>query len=577
MGGIPLLTAEGLASSTPGKTLFSDLSFSLDDESRAALVGANGSGKSTLLQVLAKLVEPDAGTLVYRRGLVVEYVPQFVPSSLADVSLLDAVIAKLNSSASHLDEWKAYETLSKFGFGPESYDLPFKVLSGGEANRAMLARAMSVEPNLLLLDEPTNHMDSEAIIEFERFLLEDLRIPFCIVSHDRDLLDRCTEETFILRDKRLYHFRIPFSDARVALQSRDENEAVKRDLHEREIKRVREASLRVQLWAKKNSDFAPKYRALLTRVRRLEESLPFVTEADRRNVSLAQTAIRANYALEIRDFDVSVGDGVHLFSIDHFGIRPGDRAVILGRNGVGKTTLIKHIISAFHDDESDVHLRFNPQTRIGYYDQELHELNPNDTLIQHVGKNMTLPMDHMTKELVKAGFPYKLHHTKVGTLSGGEKARLHFLSLNLMKPSMWVLDEPTNHIDVAGIEQLEDSLTKPGQTSIIVSHDRRFISNVATRFFLIHDGRLREIGDIEPYYELLAEKATLEHERITHGPNPEGEEETDSQGDIAYSLDQLVEEITTTEQHLAGLNENARDYKTLTDRLNGLYKQLEQL
>jgi ATP-binding cassette, subfamily F, member 3 len=155
---------------------------------------------------------------------------------------------------------------------------------------------------------------------------------------------------------------------------------------------------------------------------------------------------------------------------------------------------------------SHTEIRFNPQVHLGYYDQELALLNPQDSILTHALRHTKAPDATVRNELIAAGFPYDQHGKLISALSGGEKARLQFLALKLMQPTLLVLDEPTNHIDVHGIEVLEEDLLDSGGTCIFVSHDRRFVQSVATRFFLIYAGKLREIASVEPYYELLAKE-----------------------------------------------------------------------
>jgi len=156
-----LIQLSNVTCSLGGQELLDNVSFGFQDTARIGLVGSNGAGKSTLLKIIARQLEPDAGEVIYRRGMCVEYVPQFVPPDMVQVPLYEALQRKLGESRQDIPEWKIDEILSRFGFLPEQYEQPLGALSGGEANRALLARAMVVKPDFLLLDEPTNHMDRE--------------------------------------------------------------------------------------------------------------------------------------------------------------------------------------------------------------------------------------------------------------------------------------------------------------------------------------------------------------------------------------------------------------------------------
>lgn len=564
---IGLIQAVDISATIANQLLFENLSFSLRSNSRVGLVGTNGSGKSTLLKILGGIMQPDHGELVKRRDLHVEYVSQFVPPELKDTTLFAACFQNAEKRNADAQEWQVEIKLGLFGFEDKTFEIPFGDLSGGEANRALLARAMCADPTLLLLDEPTNHLDSEGIIHFEKLLHEKLKIPYCLVSHDRVLLDSCTTETLFLRDKRIYHFEVPFSDARIELENMDAAARHRRTLEIKEVDRLKAAALRMQRWASMSADNAPRYRAMLTRLERAKSHITFVSRDQAKDVALGSVKVRADSLVRVENLPVTVGDNHKLFDIDSFSISPGDRAVILGKNGAGKTTFLKHLVSAFNGQNSSS-IVFNPQVRLGYYDQELCLLNPARSLLEHFAKSTRLPETEYRKELVVAGFPFHQQDKKISELSGGERARLQFLTLKMLKPTLFVLDEPTNHIDVQGIETLEDEMLSAETTCLFVSHDRRFVQNVANRFFLIIDGNLREISGVEPYYELLNKKDEV---TINAPSTPIVSQSTTHS---VQTTEQIMDSIAQLEGQLATLDPTCKLAKQLTQRISSLYESL---
>ena len=571
----PIITVADLEASGGSRILFEGLSFTLTESSRVGLVGTNGSGKSTLLKLLAKLADPDSGKITYQTGKRVEYVPQFVPPELVRIPLLQGMLEKV-ATAPQIEEWQAYAALEKLGFSSDQYDIPLGELSGGEANRALLARALVVNPDFLLLDEPTNHMDSEAIIAFEKILQEDLKIPFCIVSHDRAMLDSVTDETLFLRDRGAYHFRVPFSQAVDDLLSMDEASKHRRMDQEKEIVRIEESANRLRGWVKTNSGRAASLRNMVRRTERLQEDLTFVSRERPREIGVEGNPVKAQFLLRIPELDVTVGGDRHLFSLKNFFLSPGDRVVILGHNGAGKTTFIKTLVESFSACGTPS-IKFNPQASLGYYDQELKTISNDSDMFHYLSKTTSSPTDTIRKALITAGFPYDRHSDQIAVLSGGEKARLQFLSLKLLKPTLLVLDEPTNHIDVQGIEQLEKDILSYTGACLFVSHDRRFVDNVANRFFLILDGILHEVASVQPYYDLLR-NGTI---KGGHNAKPlhkvvsiASSETTIASGDSEDRDIDTTSRIEQLEGILKALAPDSKDREELQSIIDELYGQL---
>jgi len=202
-----------------------------------------------------------------------------------------------------------------------------------------------------------------------------------------------------------------------------------------------------------------------------------------------------------------------LFEVGDFLIRPGDRIALLGRNGTGKSTFIKQLTEVYRGNDSsgnDVSIGFSPQTTLGYYDQELDEVSDSVSIEDFVSRRVTQNNHEIRGELIAAGFPYAKHTQSVASLSGGERARILFAVLSMQRPNFLILDEPTNHIDIEGKEQLEHQLKHSGAALLITSHDRRFISNVAQRYVWISDGGLIECTSPEPFYAALESEVTNE-------------------------------------------------------------------
>ena len=476
--------------------LFADIHLAINEGNRIGLVGHNGSGKSTLLSLLSGETEPDQGEIQLRRGLSVKSVEQFLPPALATQSVVSAV---------GVERWQAESILSGLGFSPAAFEYPVGDLSGGQQNRLMFARAIVHEPDLLLLDEPTNHLDLATIVRFEE-RLASTRCSFVLVSHDRAFLDAVTRRTIVLRDRRTYSFVDGYSEAQRNLVHMDEAAARTRAAEERKIETVRASAKRLSIWGKvyDSEKFSRRAKSMALRVERMELDKTFVTKGSPLTLAVDTGNTRAKEIVRIENFAVKVAETT-LFHIDELLIRPAERVALLGHNGVGKSTFIRSLIHpGVHNTDS---IRVGPQTRVGYYDQELDEVKGSDTMLRFVADRVSLSEEQLRRRLVNTGFPYPDHGKRIDSLSGGERARLLFLVLSINRPNFLVLDEPTNHIDIEGKEQLEEQLVDGGAALLLTSHDRRFIETVAERFVWIRDGGLLEITDPGEFFvsqDLLA-------------------------------------------------------------------------
>jgi len=541
-----LLKLSKLTHSEGENILFSDLDLSVNAGDRVALVGHNGSGKSTLLDIIAGKRTVDVGSLSYKRQLNLCRVEQFVDSVLAEQQVLEAVCEHLADPG---ERWRAEALLSAMQFSQAQFDLSVGKLSGGQQNKVMFCRAVISEPELLLLDEPTNHMDLETLLSFEAYLSR-FRGAVVLVSHDREFLDRMTQHTCILRDQRLYSFDLKFSEAREALHQMDEADRHTREVQEKKIESLRSSAKRLATWGQvyDNETFSRRAKSMEKRIDKLDAQKTFVTAGSGLDLKVDLEQIRSRQILRVENFRVYIPKVNRcLFEVEDFLIRPGDRIALLGRNGVGKSTFIKQLSEVYRGNDSskkDASIGFSPQTTLGYYDQELDEVSGVVSIEDFVSRRVKQNNHEIRGELIAAGFPYSKHTQSVASLSGGERARVLFAVLSMQRPNFLILDEPTNHIDIEGKEQLEHQLIHSGAALLITSHDRRFISNVAQRYVWINGGELVECTSPEPFY------AALEGEVTNEAPGTSSQSLSRMGPDTDLTGDALLERLLELESRL---------------------------
>ena len=547
-----LVNVRDLGHSAGSKALFSHVEFGLEERERIGLIGPNGSGKSTLLALISGVEPPDNGEVIRRRGLRLSTVEQFLPGVLSEMTLRDALLERSPENERITHAYRADMMLETLGFSPGQFEQSVGALSGGQQNRLMFARAVIDEPELVLFDEPTNHLDLASIQVFEQLLSEGPGHAFVLVSHDRDFLDAVTNRTLILRDQRVYRFDQPCSQARQRLLEHDIAAAATREAEEKRLDALRTSARRLATWGKihDNEKFARRAKSMERRVERLEAERTFVTRGSGLALDLDLGETRARRVLALRDLEIrpphADGGSPPLFEIDTLTIRPGDRVALLGANGTGKTSLIVRLVEHFRHQVDDRSLiAFSPQTRLGYYDQELSGFDSSRSMIDYL-RETTEANDHdIRAALIHAGFPYADHGRALNVLSGGERARIVFVSLHLDNPNFLILDEPTNHIDIEGKEQLEAQLLDSDATVLITSHDRRFVDNIAQRFVAIENGRLQELAVPEDFYRRLTPQ------RATRLDGPTDEPDRPDEHDVDAALQKLVELEQRLDEDLA--------------------------
>ena len=500
-----LLQLLNLSFSRHHKPLLHEINLSIHDGDRMGLVGHNGSGKTSLLNLMAGIEQPDDGEIRAIRQLNIALVEQFVPDSLNALSVLEAALQIFSEETRWSESYQAESILQQLGFTTGQFDTPVSGISGGEQNLLLIARAMLKKPQLLIMDEPGNHLDIRAMSQLQQFLAET-RIPWLMVSHDRALLNAVCTRTLFLRDQRLYAFDLPYDQAKLQLQHQDEAAEKTRLNEEREIDRLKVSAKRLATWGKvyDNEDLARKAKSMEKRIDRLEADRTFISRGSGLSLSLASRALAANQVLYVAQLPICAVPEQPLYHINELILKPGDRVALLGVNGVGKSTTLNLLRHHYEQGLPDPqHLRFNPNVKLGFYDQQLAEFQAPLGRIDWLRQQTHSSEDDLKRVLIQSGVPFADFQQPVHQLSGGEKARMMFMRFRLEQPNFLILDEPTNHIDLEGKEQLEEELIRSAATLLITSHDREFIDRLATRWLWIDQGQLRELTSPALFYQSL--------------------------------------------------------------------------
>jgi ATPase subunit of ABC transporter with duplicated ATPase domains len=501
-----LLQATNISFGYTDIPLFKNATFSINAGDRIGLVGDNGAGKSTLLKCLMGLEEIHTGQIIRPKTLgKVAYVPQSLPADLKNKTFAEFLLEAIPQEERDYSGWKVDIAMNEIGVPDEIREFPLAHLSGGWQRMALLIRANLDEPDLILMDEPTNYLDLDKIFKLENWLKNTVKAPFLAVSHDRKFLDNCTNKTMHIRGGELMFHNVPYSHAREVLLEEDIVAAKNRELEEEEIDRLRAAAKRIRIWsAGRNGKLDRQATTLFARADKLDSKKTDVYKATRRDIDFNPDEIRPKTLLNIKNTQVVAPDGRPLFKIPEMSVVRGERVAILAMNGVGKTQMIEALMRAYKEPVNNKAagemMQFNPQVNIGYIDQHVSMLPMKKSMADYI-IDMGKTMQEATKLLIVAGFPYKNHTQIIETLSQGERARLAFLGLKVGRHNFFIMDEPTNHIDIDGQEKFEDAVISEEQTCVFVSHDRYMMEQVANKYYQVKNGVLRQVDSVEPFYE----------------------------------------------------------------------------
>ncbi|MBQ1566225.1 MAG: ATP-binding cassette domain-containing protein [Clostridia bacterium] len=525
-----LLYVENLKKTFADRTLFSDVSFEIRPGERVGLIGVNGSGKTTLMRILMGKEPYDGGTFGLRQGAKLSYVEQ-IPTldektdlysftleayrPLLDLEAEEIRIAeKLGQADANRDRLIArqavvVETLSReggatframtrsallgLGFSEDDLLRPVTSFSGGQISKAMLARAILSHADLLLLDEPTNNLDVTAIQWLTDFLCQ-FRGAVLVVSHDRAFLDDTVTRMLELQNGRI---RGTAGNYTRYMELKMDARELEKKIYLRKQKEIRRIEGIIEQQKRWNQE--RNYVTIASKQKQIDRIKEDMVEPERDEKSISfrfpTPAPTGNEVIVLHELGMRFGEH-RIFSGLNALIKAGQCVCLIGENGCGKTTLLKILTGSVRQTEGTY--KIGAGVRIGYYAQHNYDLNDGNTVIGELSDAFPL-MDRSSLRGALGMFLFRNDDIdkRIGTLSGGEKARIRLLKLVLSGANVLLLDEPTNHLDIASAEMLENALEKFEGTILIVTHDRYMVRRLADRVILMTETGLREQRDEE--------------------------------------------------------------------------------
>ena len=553
-----MISVESLHVEFGVKPLFTDACFVVNDRDRIALVGKNGAGKSTLLKILCGKQQPTSGTVSVPHDTTIGYLPQVMvlqddttvrqeaQKAFADVTKMKERIDALNRQLSERTDYESEDymalverftqeheryqmmgaegceaelerTLVGLGFSRTDFDRPTSEFSGGWRMRIELARILLQKPDVLLLDEPTNHLDIESIQWLEQFLAQSSSA-VVLVSHDRAFINNVSNRTLEISCGRIVDYKVKYNEYVVLRQERREQQLRAYENQQKEMADMRQFIERFRYQATKAVQVQQK-------IKQLEKMVPIeVDEVDNSAMHLKFPPCLRSGDYPVICEDVRKDYGAHrVFDQVTLTIKRGEKVAFVGKNGEGKSTLVKCIMGEI---PFDGHLKIGHNVQIGYFAQNQAQLLDESLTvfqtIDHVAKGeIRLRINDILGAFMFGG---EASDKKVKVLSGGERSRLAMIRLLLEPVNLLILDEPTNHLDMASKDVLKEAIRAFDGTAIIVSHDREFLDGLVSKVYEFGGGRGREhLGGI---YDFLQSKNLTDLSQLQSAQNTQSAQKT---------------------------------------------------
>lgn len=607
-----MISIENLSVEFGVKPLFTDVSYVINRHDRIALVGKNGAGKSTMLKIIAGLQQPIRGRVSKPKELTIGYLPQVMVLSdtltvrqetekaFSDTITLEQHLDSLNQQLADRTDYESDEyqelieemtnlneqltminsnnrdaeiekTLLGLGFERKDFDRPTSEFSGGWRMRIELAKILLQRPDLLLLDEPTNHLDIESIQWLEKFLATN-SATVLLISHDRAFLDNVTNRTIEITCGTIHDYNVNYSKYVV--------------LHAERIEQQRRAYENQQKMIEETRDFIERFRYQATkaiqvqsRIKQLEKIVPIeIDEVDnsRLNLKFPPAPRSGDFPVICNGVEKSYGDHL-IFKDVEFMIRRGEKVAFVGRNGEGKSTLVKCIMDQIPFNGE---LKIGHGVKIGYFAQNQAQLlDENLTVFDTIDRVAVGDIRTRIKDILGAFmFGGENIEKKVKVLSGGERSRLAMIRLLLEPVNLLILDEPTNHLDISSKQVLKDAIKAFDGTAIIVSHDRDFLDGLVSKVYEFGNQRVREhLCGIYEYLEKKNLDSLQELEKKdktadkasdkTAAEQPAKPQTSDTlsfeeQKDLKRKRSQLEKTVKATEKQISDLEQEISELET---------------
>ena len=597
-----MISIDNLCVEFGARPLFSGVSYVINDKDRIALVGKNGAGKSTMLKIIAGLQEPTSGVVAVPHDTSIAYLPQVMVLSdvcsvreetekaFAHIHEMQKELERLNNQMAERTDYESEEymhlverfthlnehfqmmggmnyhaemerTLQGLGFRREDFDRPTSEFSGGWRMRIELAKLLLQNPDVLLLDEPTNHLDIESIQWLEQFLSTRAGA-VVLVSHDRAFINNVTNRTLEISCGKIYDYKVKYDEYVVLRAERREQQLRAYENQQKEIEDIKAFIDRFRYQATKAIQ-------VQSRIKQLEKIVPIeVDEVDNSALRLKfKCSLRSgDYPIICEDTTKSYGEHV-VFSGVNLTIKRGEKVAFVGRNGEGKTTLVKCIMGQIPFDGK---LTIGHNVQIGYFAQNQAQLLDGEiTVFDTIDRVAKGDMRMKIRDILGAFmFGGEASEKKVKFLSGGERTRLAMIKLLLEPVNCLILDEPTNHLDMRSKDVLKDAIRDFEGTVILVSHDREFLDGLVEKVYEFADRKVKEhLGGIYDFLKTkqINELTELNTSRVLQQKNvTEDVVSTDGQKDSALSYEQqkaasrlkkkLEKAVQEAEEHVTQLD-----------------------
>ncbi|MDR3060695.1 MAG: ABC-F family ATP-binding cassette domain-containing protein [Dysgonamonadaceae bacterium] len=599
-----MYSVEGLTVEFGGFTLFDDIHFVVDKKDRIALVGKNGAGKSTLLKIFAGINEPTRGRISMPKEVTIGYLPQQMVISDSRTVLEEASLAfehitkketeieRLNLELSERTDYESESyhklidkvtllnerlqmegssnfqaeverTLVGLGFSSSDFDRPTREFSGGWRMRIELAKLLLKRPDILLLDEPTNHLDIESIQWLENFLSSRANAVI-LVSHDRAFIDAVTQRTIEISLGKIYDYRVNYSKYVVLRRERREQQI---RAYENQQKQIEDTEAFIERFRYK----ATKAVQVQSRIKQLEKIERIeIDEEDNSHLRLKfpPSPRSGSYPVIMENVGKIYGSHV-VFRDATLTINRGDKVAFVGKNGEGKTTLVKCMMGEIPYDGK---LQLGHNVQIGYFAQNQADLlNENLTVFETIDRVAVGDVRLKIRDILGAFmFGGDASDKKVAVLSGGERTRLAMIKLLLEPVNFLILDEPTNHLDMLTKDILKDALNAFDGTLIVVSHDREFLDGLADKVYEFGNKQIKEhLGGIYEFLERKKLDNLKELERKTVSVNELPPVDNQKESKSSY------EERKEFQRSLRRLEKNVEDSEKIIEALEREIKEIE--